>query len=85
MTVVTGVDQQNFTVGAGDIGKFLVGATVMIHDTSYTFESAECLVTNVNTGTDTVTVGTLLGFTPSSGQFCELIGFADGGNSYRLF
>lgn len=82
VTVVTGVDQRNFTVGAGDIGKFLVGAIVEVHSTDYSIASGELTVTMV-TGV-TVTVDAPLGFTPSAGQLVDFIGFADGGQAYRL-
>ena len=85
VTVVTGIDSQNFTVDPADISKFNAGAIIMIHNESYSFISNEVSVESVDTGTNTVTTSTVLGFTPSPGQFVELIGFADGGAAYRLF
>lgn len=83
--VVSASDQLNFVVDMADIAKFLIGATVMIHDLTFSFISNEVIVTSVDTGSNTVTVGSPLGFTPVAGQFVDLIGFADGGSAYRLF
>ena len=85
VAVVTGIDFYNFTVGAGDISKFLVGATVMIHDALYYFIGAECTVTLVNNITNQITVKQAIGFVPNNTMVVDLIGFADGGASYRLF
>jgi hypothetical protein len=85
VAVVSGIDQFNFTVGAGDISKFLTGAPVLVHNSTWSFASNECTISAVDLGTNKVTVSTALGFTPNSSQFVDLIGFADSGFSYRLF
>lgn len=85
VTVVTGIDLQNFTVAPGDIGKFNVGLPVKLHNFNYSINSAELKVTNVDAGTNTVTVAAPgFAFVPSAGLICELIGFADGGGPYRI-
>jgi hypothetical protein len=84
VTVVTGIDGFSFTVAPGDIAKFNVGLPVLIHNTAYSILSPESLITDVDGGTFTVTVGTDLTFTPAAGQLVELIGFADLGGPYRI-
>lgn len=84
VSVTGGSSPTVFSVGSGDISKFQVGLPIIVHDSSWTpaTTSPECLVLSAS-GT-TVTVATSLGFTPSSGQFVDLIGFADGGQPYRF-
>jgi hypothetical protein len=79
--VVTGIDTKNFTVGAGDIGKFTVGATIMLHNADYSSMTPEVRVSAIS-GTQ-ITVAQPLGLTPSSSYTVELIGFPDGGPAYR--
>jgi len=79
--VVSGSSDKVFTVGAGDAGKFLVGATVLLHNDSWSVQSPEARVTGIS-GTQ-ITVDRSLGFTPSSIHTIELIGFPDGGPAYR--
>lgn len=80
--VVTGVSSTSFTVGAGDIAKFLEGATVLVHSVDYVTESEEVKV--VSAVGVTVTVDTALGFTPSAGQVVDLVGFPDSSPAYRF-
>lgn len=82
ISVATGISQTQFTVSGGALSKIKVGYVVKIHDTTYTNESTERLVTDV-TGV-TITVEDVLGFIPSAGQKIELLGFADGGKPYRI-
>jgi len=79
--VVTGVSDKIFTVGAGDVGKFLVGATVLLHDAAWASVSPEVKVSAIS-GSQ-ITVDRSLGLTPSSLYTVELIGFPDGGPAYR--
>jgi hypothetical protein len=79
--VVTGVSDKIFTVGAGDVGKFLVGATVLLHNADWSTVSPEVKVSAI-LGTQ-ITVDRSLGLTPSSLYTVELIGFPDGGPAYR--
>lgn len=81
--VVSAADDTHVTVGSGDIAKFLVGATVMIHNEDYSVMSAEVLVDAIIGNTLTLSAG--LGFTPTSDYFIQFIGFADGGKTYRIF
>jgi len=79
--VVSGSSDKIFTVSAGNIGKFLVGATVLLHNDSWAVQSPEARITGIS-GTQ-ITVDRSLGFTPSSIHTIELIGFPDGGPAYR--
>jgi hypothetical protein len=79
--VVTGVSDKIFTVGAGDVGKFLVGATVLLHNADWSTVSPEVKVSAISGAQ--ITVDRSLGLTPSSLYTVELIGFPDGGPAYR--
>ena len=79
--VVTGTSDFVFTVGASNIGKFLVGATIMMHNLSWSSVSAEVKVASISGAQ--ITVDRSLGLTPSSSYTVELIGFPDGGAAYR--
>jgi hypothetical protein len=88
--VVTGISNFSFTVSPADITKFLVGGFVRVHNNDFSIDSRLSIsdddpeITAVNTMTNTVTVGTDLGFTPAVNYEIDLIGFADGGSPYRL-
>lgn len=84
VSVVSSSDETSFVVGSGDIGKFLKDATVLVHSPNYSDTAPEAQVTNVNTGTNTVTISITTGFTITSSHKVDLIGFADGGQAYRL-
>lgn len=79
--VLTGISDKVFTVGAGDVGKFLVGSTVLLHNADWSSVSPEAKVSAIS-GTQ-ITVDRSLGLTPSSLYTVELIGFPDGGPAYR--
>ena len=79
--VTAGVSDTEFTIGAGDVSKFLVGAQIMLHNEDWSVTSPEVRVAEIN-GSNIV-VNTGLGFTPTSVFNVELIGFKDGGNAYR--
>lgn len=89
--IVSGIDNFSFTVDAGDISKFFVGSYIRIHNLDYSIDSTpgqndeNPQVTNVDTGTNTVTVDIDITFTPAAGQKVELIGFPDEGLPYRFF
>lgn len=79
--VVTGLSSTQFTVGAGDVGKFTVGNVVIVRNADYSVQSNEIKVTDI-TGV-TITVASSLGFTPSSANTVEGIGYHDGTAFYR--
>lgn len=82
--ITAGSSQTVFTVGAGDVGKLFVGATILVHNPDFTEESPEVKIESIS-GT-TITVDTALGFTPGATHDIELIGFVDdGGSAYRYF
>lgn len=80
--VVSGISQTQFTVSAPNALKFQIGLPVLFHDATYGRFSGEVIVQSV-VGT-TVTVATAIGFVPDASIKCELIGFPDGGQPYRL-
>lgn len=80
--VDTGISTTQFTVGAGDVVKIFVGSIVRVHNTDFSIDSEERVVTDI-TGV-TITVDETLGFTPATGQEIDLIGFQDGDLPYRL-
>ena len=88
--VVSGDSGTVFEVAPADIGKFLVGGFVRVHSPDFTVDSRDSLVeddpqiTDVDGGTNKITVDSDMGFTPLAGYEIDLIGFADGGAPYRL-
>lgn len=83
ITITGGVSTSAFTVASGDIGKFMEGFPISVHNESFSVAAPETTVLTIDTGTNTVTAASSLGFTPASGYFVELLGFADGTASYR--
>lgn len=81
VAVVTGVSSTSFTVSAPNVAKFVLNNQIMLHDLTWSVKSPDVRVTDI-TGT-TITVDAALGFIPSSSHTVELIGFIDGGSSYR--
>lgn len=81
IAVTSGVSVTEFVVGGGDISKFLVGATILLHNVDWSSVSPEVKITEINT--NNIVVDRTLGFTPSSSFTVELIGFIDGGQPYR--
>lgn len=84
VSITAGTSEAVFTVGLGDVSKFLVGAILYVHDTDYTNRSPNVEVLSVDAGTGVITVSSSLGFTPSAGMLAELIGFADHGAGYMF-
>lgn len=83
VAVVSGASDTFFDVGAGDIAKFFVGSIIVVHNTSFSVLSPECVV--LEKIGNTVVTSTSLGFTPAAGYLVELIGFSyDGGAAYRF-
>ena len=85
IAVVSGSSNVAFTVSSGDISKFNVGATIYVRSNDFSTMSGSVLISAVNTTTNTITVQSSLGFTPSSGYYVELVGFADNGAGYRIY
>lgn len=89
LTVVSGIDQSNFTVSSGDAAKLNVGQPITLHNADYSLlpdgvntVSPEVVVNTIS-GT-TITVKTPIGFVPVAGQKIEGVGFKDGGSPYRF-
>lgn len=81
VAVVSGVDDFEFEVDSGDSDKFLVGATVILHNVDWSSVSPELKIEAVNT--NNIVLEQSMGFTPSSSYTVELIGFKDSGPAYR--
>lgn len=90
VTIISGTTT-TFVVGAGDISKFFVGGFVRVHNEDFSNDSIvlttddDLEITDVDTGTNTITVNRDIGFTPVAGDLVDLIGFADMGLPYRIF
>jgi hypothetical protein len=82
---LAGGSTQSFKVSLTDITKFVVGAVLLIRDTTWSAISPEVSVVAVNATTGTVTVSASLGFSPGSGYYAEIVGFKDGGAGYRVY
>ena len=72
----------NFIFDVVDASDMFIGSQISVHSDDFTNESPQTTILDI-TGT-TITVEDDLGFTPSSGEIVELIGFGDGGNAYRF-
>lgn len=82
VAVTTGTSSTVFEVGAGDIGKFLEGATIIVHNEDWTEVSPETTIASI--AGNELTVDDDLGFTPDSSHIVDLIGFIDRGKAYRF-
>lgn len=83
VAITAGVSQTVFEVDAGDIDKFIIGAPALVHSEDYTDLGEEALITDVDTGTNRVTIDTATGFTINNTHLVDLLGFKDGGLPYR--
>lgn len=72
----------NFIFEVSSAVNLFVGATIKVHNGDFTNNSEETIITDITS--NTITVESDLGFTPSSGDFVELVGFLDVGNPYRF-
>ena len=87
MTIATGISSTSFTVAPGDVARFAVDAIIRNHSFDFSDDSGDVEVTDVTgvTITHTAPVEPFSGFTPTSSDFVDLIGFAeDGGLPYRF-
>lgn len=80
--VVSGISNTKFVLSVGNISKIAVGRPVIIRNEAWQHASDEVTVVGI-TGT-TVEVDSTLGFTPTSGDFAEMIYFEDGKGPYRI-
>lgn len=85
VTITGGVSDTQFTVGAGDVAKFNTGLAIYVRSSDFSSLSGSVLISAVDTSTNTITVGSSLGFTPAAGYSVEVIGFADKGAGYRIY
>jgi hypothetical protein len=85
INVTGGTSSTVFSVAAGDVSKFNVGASIYVRSADFNTISPTVLISTVDSTLNTVTVQSSLGFTPSSGYQVELVGFADKGAGYRIY
>jgi hypothetical protein len=83
--VDTGID--NFTFTVTDVSPFSINQSIRVHNLDYSIDSTPTLDLNdaqvIDITGNQLTVDRDLGFTPSSGQFVDLIGYLDSGQPYR--
>lgn len=82
IAITSGVSTTSFNVNGADIGRFMAGYPIKVHNTDYSSVSPETTIVSAS-GT-LVTVTDSLGFTPDSSMKAELLGFKDTGQPYRL-
>lgn len=82
IAVTSGTSGTVFAVGGGDVAKLTVGDQIKLRNSDWSTVSAEVLISDITS--NTITVATSLGFTPTSDYSIELIGFIDGGDAYRI-
>lgn len=78
--VTSGTD--GFIFDVTSVANAFVGQTVKVHSLDFTDVSDETTITDITSLT--ITVEDDLGFTPSSGNIVELLGFDDGNPAYRI-
>jgi hypothetical protein len=83
LTVLAGISTTQFTVSLGDLANLPLGATLFIRSSDWSLRSPDVTVIQIISA-NTIVVSESLGFTPSSGQKIELIGFLDSGGAYRF-
>lgn len=80
--VTSGTSNTVFDVA--DVSKFFLNTRIRVHNEDFTNDSGNVKIIDI-TGS-TITVDTDMGFTPSTGDLIDLIGFAsDSGKPYVLF
>lgn len=88
VAIVTGLSSSQFTVGMGDVAKFIVGNLMIVRRNNWTVISDEVKITDVTGVTITVSPvirnrDTNVPFTPDSNYYAEGLGFLDGTGYYR--
>ena len=82
VSVVSAASETEVTVSGSDIGKFVVGQFVKVFKSDFSNTSQDIKITQINS--NTITLESAIGFTPTSGDKIEKIGFQDGGTYYAL-
>lgn len=80
--VASGISETSFTVNSADAAKFTIGNVVQVHKADYSEVSGDIEVVNVSS--NTITLKSSIGFTPSANDRIEKIGFEDEGLPYAL-
>jgi hypothetical protein len=84
ISIVSGLNDQQFTVSGADVGDLYVGALLDVHNFDYSSRSPDPNVEITDITGNTITVNNSLGFTPDNTFFVSLIGFVDKKLPYRL-
>lgn len=82
LPVVTGISTNQFTLSVLNAARVVPNQLVLIRNVNYSIISDEIAVDNV-VGV-TVTLKTAISFTPSAGQFVEIVGYKDNQSGYRI-
>ena len=82
VSVVSASSETQVTVAGSDISKFVVGQFVKVVKSDFSNASQDIKITQINS--NTITLESAIGFTPTSGDKIEKIGFQDGGTYYAL-
>lgn len=80
-TVQSGTSVTEFELDAPGAAKVLADSIIRVHNADFTNDSGDVYVDSV-VGT-TITTKTTMGFTPSNGDICSIMGFLDSGGAYR--
>ena len=82
ISVVSGIDDKNFTVSSSDSAYFVPGYYLLVHSSNYSNLSVLAKIVTVS-GVQ-ITVDQTLGFTPSPGDMVEGLNMIDGNGSYKV-
>ena len=79
--IASGASSTVFDVGSSDISKFYANGVIRVHNSDYSVDSGDVKIESIST--NTITVKTDMGFTPSASLKVDLIGFSsDNGKPY---
>lgn len=82
LTITSGVSSTQFNVSLPDASKLFIGSLIRVHDPDYTVDSGDKTI-RVSAIAGTLITCDDIGFTPSTGQLINLVGFvSDEGNPY---
>jgi hypothetical protein len=81
LSVLAGSTSTVIQLSSGDAAKCTAGQNVIVHNADYSIMSEEIAILAV--GGTSITLTDSLGFTPSTAEVVDLIGFIDGGGPYR--
>lgn len=85
--IITGSTDTVLIFDSLDAPAFVLGAPVIVHNKDWSIKSSEAKIIDVflsSVDPSYVTLSKPLGFTPTTDMFVELLGYPDGGASYRF-